>query len=57
MLEETLERQGLPIDQSAKQAIQQGGQAVKDEAKAIISATESATAAVVGSEEVDASGY
>ncbi|KAL9024955.1 MAG: hypothetical protein Q9180_007763, partial [Flavoplaca navasiana] len=35
MLEETMERQGLPIDQSVKQAIQQGGQAVKDEAKAI----------------------
>ncbi|KAL9638886.1 MAG: hypothetical protein Q9204_001333 [Flavoplaca sp. TL-2023a] len=25
MLEETLERQGLPIDESAKQAVQQGG--------------------------------
>lgn len=50
MLEDTLAKRGLPVDQSAKQAITQGAQAVKDEAKAILNSTESATARAQKSE-------
>ncbi|KAL8907064.1 MAG: hypothetical protein Q9171_006011 [Xanthocarpia ochracea] len=57
LLEDTLAQQGLPIDQSAKEAIEQGGQAVKEEAKAIILATESATVVVVASEETNANDF
>jgi hypothetical protein len=55
LLEDSFQAKGLPVDQNAKLAITQGGQAVKDEAKEIINSTASATVKEVSTEDIDVS--
>ena len=57
MVENILESKGLPVDQSAKRAIQAGAETVKEEAKEIINSSQSATVAVQSSETTNAANY